>query len=684
MKVWIWLLFCVLSAGMSGSCHRQPQIDTGEEVDLAAETIDTGGGTITIAQPGDPLDGLTIQVPEAAYPESTPFAVSYRPVTGHTFGSNFTPISPLISIDNGERFADDIITMTIPVEIPDGYFAMAFYYDEESGELEGIPLLDEDASSITIGTRHFSDIIVSMIAEELLYKPLDTGFTHGKDDWQFTNNGSCVAPAGHCAGQSMAAMYYFIDKKRKEGAPDLYGRYDNDGNDSFKTPEFESDDELAYKLCSMTQKKIDFDSSARKYWLARQDSDRKTAKSDIYTFYCFSYAFLLTGSPQYVSVQKVVDAGTDNETFDGGHALIAYKTSGKTTRDGRDVTIMYVSDPNCPAYTSNCAAAEEIVFDIDAGTFQPYAMRSHAGNDASTFNRIYYVAKGALVDRAVLEELWGEFEAGTIGQEESGFPEYSLTAAYGDTEVSMYDGMEITATALSVELCLEGEFSIFDTTRKKLTIYRVDADNFGRPGTVQEVRSDEQDVDAIGPCLQSRITGLTEDTCMLGFLVEAEHCIDYETNRNGWVYAGFDWYRVTVKEPEKHPCDASEFLEVTVSDPEEFDPAGSGTLCRADVTLKNTGDDYIWIGYKDNDLSWECAGGWAYKMETKPGGEEVLTSAFLSTRVYTGECIESHTSQFIAMKDTWECEDLFLESIESEVLPEGIGIIEADPVCECP
>lgn len=136
---------------------------------------------------------------------------------------------------------------------------MAFFYDKDSGRLEGIPIIDENKNSVTIVTRHFSHIVISSIAiNYLLYlmrDEIDSGFKPEIDDWQFTNYGSYISPGGHCAGQSITAMWYYCEKTLNN-EPHLCGLYDNNGNE--KTPDLWKDDTLGYRFASTIQEDINW------------------------------------------------------------------------------------------------------------------------------------------------------------------------------------------------------------------------------------------------------------------------------------------------------------------------------------------------------------------------------------------------------------------------------------------
>jgi len=65
-------------------------------------------------------------IPANSYPNTRQFKISSAPVESQTFGSNFSPITPLISVDNGGGYSNEIISLQIPVQVPAGNFAMAF------------------------------------------------------------------------------------------------------------------------------------------------------------------------------------------------------------------------------------------------------------------------------------------------------------------------------------------------------------------------------------------------------------------------------------------------------------------------------------------------------------------------------------------------------------------------------
>lgn len=73
-------------------------ISLGAPEDLAWENVLPAGGMITINNPANPLHAMEIIVPPGAYTAAKPFRVSSAPITSHTFGPLFQPLTPLINV----------------------------------------------------------------------------------------------------------------------------------------------------------------------------------------------------------------------------------------------------------------------------------------------------------------------------------------------------------------------------------------------------------------------------------------------------------------------------------------------------------------------------------------------------------------------------------------------------------
>jgi hypothetical protein len=399
-----------------GSSHDAVTGDilTGPSTFIASEVVEPSGGTITVSKPGDALDGMVIQVPAGSYSGATQFSVSSAPISGNTFGKYVTPVTPLIIIENGGDYSEEFMTVRIPVDVPADHFAMAFFYDETAGTLEGIPFSGLEQDSITVVTRHFSKLLVSIISntllDDMLKTDIDSHFRPGIDDWQFTNYGSYIAKGGHCAGQSLTALWYFCEQPDGQDLT-LNGRYDRNGKQPM-TPDLWEDDSHGYRLASTVQEDINWSSFENELMTSL------AGVNDRLTFQAFAYAMQLTGEPQEVGIFS--SAG-------GGHDMICYRVYKNS---------LYIADPNYPGNTDRrIKYANERFVPYESGA---NAAEIAAGN-STTYETIEYCAKSASVDWNKIAQRWNEFKAGTIGNDV--FPRYDLVVVKDDGKIEpLVDG----------------------------------------------------------------------------------------------------------------------------------------------------------------------------------------------------------------------------------------------------
>lgn len=375
----------------------QKNIQLGTETTVFSANAETTGTTIQVASPGSAIDKMTVTVPAAAYDQSQPFAFSTQPIIQHDLGTKVLPLTPMIHVDNGGKYSNDIMTLTIPVTVPANHFAMAFYYDDVKKRVEGMPFLKHDATSVTVATRHFSKFFVSAIPIETLRSslPLMTDYQPGLDDWEFPNWGSYIAPKGHCAGQSVTSIWYFLEMARN-GSSRLNGLLDNNYN-SDKTPDIWKDDSYGYRFASVVQNDFNWTNWQPKIKTTFQQANPSQ------TWMAFAYALLVTEEPQLVFIQTA-DASA-------GHAMVVYGID----ETGPEAGELYIADPNYPGKLDR-----KIVF-TDKYTFVPYNSAENAKDEAAgkgiRFDYIYYPGNTALLDFPKIADRWSEVEAGTIGKD---------------------------------------------------------------------------------------------------------------------------------------------------------------------------------------------------------------------------------------------------------------------------
>lgn len=396
-----------------------PTIVTGKSVELL-NTKANELGIVYAEKPGDPLDGFMMFVPDPEFAANRRFKISYEPVTSHSFGDAFDPVSPLITISCGGGFSDSIITMEIPIHLNEGQFAMGFLYNEQEGKLEGMPLLKLEKDRVVVALRNFSHskemkgskvaaqvgdltdevvkLIVSTINEDKLQEGMESGFNPGVDDMPNVNCGTFLNRNGICDGQSQAMLWYY-DNKKMNGAPALYQLLDNDGG--IPTPNCHFDDRKAMMFASYLQTETK-DYYLPFFWLMRAyNVQLGSLLGDKMTLRAFAYAILVTKQPQYVAIAQLEG---------NSHAMVIYKVKGNE---------MYVADPNFPG-----DKGRRIVYDPGAGRFKPYSSKVNSESPGVDFISFFYYGKTALHSYHYAEKYWKKVEDGTIGKGE--YPEVKI------------------------------------------------------------------------------------------------------------------------------------------------------------------------------------------------------------------------------------------------------------------
>ncbi len=476
------ILISILLFLLFASCHKDHNpvssssgnnsggpLVLGSSTQLITQTINPGGGTITLNKPGDPLNGLSLTVQPNSFSSAVTFNVTSAPIKSHRLGDYFNPISPLIEISSGGGYSTYPMELKIPVSLPHGSFAMGFYCDKTTGELEAIPVEDIGSNYVTLSTMHFTspstltkrsaieyptpvcDIVITAADDSLLSRQgmIESPFTPGVDDWEFINYGSYLAPNGHCAGQSIIALWYFIEK-RKTGSPQLFHRYDFFNNPDQPAVLWQ-DNPKGYRLASTIQVDANFNG-----WI---DNLRDQAFRPEYTFKSFALAILNDRHPQMILIRKSTPPAE-------GHAMLVYKVDYPNKR-------LYVADPNFPGNVAANGTPSIRYIDYKNNVLGPYHSSLNADTLGEDFDQIGFAGKSAYVDWQQIRRRWTEFEAGTIGNDR--FPTYQLNdlnnpgSTLSDGYINTYDTLMVSCRSTAAAQWITGTdhlqyFYIYDTT----------------------------------------------------------------------------------------------------------------------------------------------------------------------------------------------------------------------------
>lgn len=519
-------------------------IKTGDFTQVATANVGNEGGSVKVTAGN--LTGLSINIPKNAFTETRTIKVSTADITTSSLGKYVNPITPVIKIENGGGYANNIIKIKIPIQLPSGHFPMGFFIDETNNKLEPMPIIEYDQNSITVATRHFSTstisqgtkqlrtrlfdsyskLLISSISESILNAQtvINSGFNVGVDDWEFVNFGSYISPAGHCAGQSLAAMWYFYEKKLKN-SPALFHQFDKINTKTSPTDMWQ-DNPLGYRFSSIIQE--DF-----KWTKWSEEMDFRSKYPSI-VWKAFAAAILVTGEPQSVLIR--------NSQGKGGHAMVVYKVNMAEKK-------LYIADPN---YPNNISPGDNSVsirtIDYVNDKFNSYFTGLNANQKGSIeMDQISYFAKTAYIDWEQLGRRWKEVENQTIGSNgANAFPNYTV---WDEKGFEVTNDMVVGTDSLNVKvICPTAEVSFTENNQKIIGL-----EVFDQNGKLISIRNNKN---------QAVKINLKQGSNILGFYVYAWR--NNSVDENGVYipqFVDFKWLNITYTKPTMKIYDGSGFMD---------------------------------------------------------------------------------------------------------------------------
>jgi hypothetical protein len=435
-------------------------------VQVATGSITSSGGIITVNKPENAIDGMTINAQSGTFSDNKQFTVSTATIKSHKFGQYFNPITPVIKISNGGDYANKIIEVKIPIKLPSGHFPLAFFFDEVNGKLEAVPVLKYDNTSVTVGTRHFStsflaqqnmmikqakvkagesysNIIISSLSESVINQTptIASGYKPTIDDWEFINYGSYIASGGHCAGQNMAAMWYYFEKKPTEG--NLFNKFSDNSI-------LWQDNAKGYKFCSVIHQDLDWEGNLIGIFDKYID---KNQELDKFKLYMIAGAMLVTGEPQGIGIYRQKGTNTDGTPIYGGHDLICYQVSVSTGK-------LYISDPNTPGIAQT--------INYSNNKFKPYSAKPNGNEPSTAYPFVTYYAKTAYIEWDKISNRWDELLNKTIGTvAPNTFPAYTIWAKSG-LGFELKDNMVVSSDTLITNIICPTSEVFYNVQNQKL------------------------------------------------------------------------------------------------------------------------------------------------------------------------------------------------------------------------
>lgn len=583
LSIILILLFVGCSKDDNNSISDSGKLKTDHSVFVIKKSIPASGGQLDVLGTQTPLEGLSIIIPGNTYGDSKEFSISYANITSHELGSYFNPVSPLIEITNGGFYADKFMSLKIPVSPHPGYFRMAFYYDKKTGELEGIPIIKSEDSSITVGLRHFSFIVVTEIQKNILIQ--GTGFhsffepvTNG---WSFPNYGTYPETGGICAGMSVGAAYYF---KNFNASVNLGTFFDNDKL-WFATPVFWEDDAKGISFATAIHRSFSVYSNSQ-----NNAFDPILVASEEDRFWSIIYNMLVNNQPQLIYVHAKDSAVA--------HMIIGYAYEINSNK-----AKIKVYDPNYPRFEN------EIKFDLVNKSFIPYASASNAkaieDGDVYNFNEIALYPLSSAISVEQMDLLWNKVQNNSIGK--NLFPSYKIYAVPQD---KTFEKIELIADDNGIRNSIPFDEFDFELELLEPVVSAGLESIIYLPGLGPERKNPATSVKMV-----------TRDT-LIGIYIKA---IPIGQQYEKWL--GFDWFKIHLQdvwiginpnpisgEPEKEIALSVESKGITASDLKYVWNFGDGTsemIRYNDNTVKHkfskVGDFKVNVKLYDNKNGKELA-----------------------------------------------------------------------------
>ena len=380
---------------------------------IDAIPIGVNGGSLVYRRAGDPLDGLTVDIPKAAYPAPVAWTITADSSITVPLPAGFVAASPVLIIGNGQGYADSAMTLTMPLQFADSEIVAPFYFDRATGLLEGIPLVARSSSTVTLATRHFSRDLMAMPSnaanattnsiatlfrsnappafgsvmivwvktpKEKLIGTFTSSFRAGVDNWEFENLGDYISPGGDCEGMSITEMFYHFYYKLG-GAPQLYRRFD-------LTLENVLDNVQGIRFTGSVQEDIGASYANGKSQISRlvEQGVARGTRVDYLTSTWILLTLKLTGHPVLLALQSA----------DKGHAVVAYAAT--STGSHTDVAF---ADPNYPATGRTMS--------FESGVLTPVALSQSAGKPTDQFIKAYALAVTSEVPMSTVASRYNEF-----------------------------------------------------------------------------------------------------------------------------------------------------------------------------------------------------------------------------------------------------------------------------------
>jgi alpha-tubulin suppressor-like RCC1 family protein len=408
-----------------------------QAISETTQSIGSSGGTLNVSG-AEGQASVQLAIPAGVLPPGSNVSLGLQPVPSGTLPAGRFPLAPVVAVSGPYMRSDSIITVRIPVAGAQGTTPAPFEIDDAT--LRPVLVLSSDSNSITIGIRTLAlpppaspargartgtgtsrQYVVTYAESSSSSDIIDTGFRPGIDDWEFANAGSALEPDGHCIGQSLSMIWYYIERRIGQQRQTLNGAFSRASGFPHEY------DNRAFRLASVVQHDLGLERGFRErlnQWLL----------PDEITWILLVDVLSMTGRPTELSVREAGLLGA-------AHSLVVWRVE-------RSTGTVWIADPNKPGDTNRT-----IHYESSSKHFDSYVGSERADGTPRIYPNIYLTP----LDRADWDAIgsrWQEFDAGTIGA--GLFPSAPVSYQPWGTHISpsqiVGDHLVVTDTAEAFQL----------------------------------------------------------------------------------------------------------------------------------------------------------------------------------------------------------------------------------------
>lgn len=190
-----------------------------DKKEIANKIITSSGGPVS-GEDREASTGVIVTANPNAFTSENRIVITSAKFKSNVHSQLYNPVTSLIGIAFDGSVKDPLL-VSIECKIPKDMFAMAFAVNPSTGSLEALPFVTRTSLGVITQITKTTNIIVSWVKKEELYRDAQSNFKPSLDNWEFSDAPTAVRTNGTTVGHTLSAYWYFRNQK----SPRLYGAF---------------------------------------------------------------------------------------------------------------------------------------------------------------------------------------------------------------------------------------------------------------------------------------------------------------------------------------------------------------------------------------------------------------------------------------------------------------------------